>query len=272
MTAGLHTDVTAGIMTIRIDRPARMNALDGPTTLALIDALTDAGSRQDVRVVVLTGTGGAFSTGADIVEMSSAAPASPAESTARAEETMRVANAVVRAVIELPVPVIAKVNGPAVGIGVSLALASDLVYAAENAYFLLAFTKVGLMPDGGSSLLVPAAIGRARANAMALLAEPISARDASEIGLINAVLPSDALDELVGKTARKIARGPRRALELTKRAMTASSLALLDDAFERERKGQIELLSAPEFAEGTRAVLEGRRPDFGADSHERTTL
>ncbi|WP_206509003.1 enoyl-CoA hydratase [Rhodococcus sp. BGS-1C] len=265
MTTGVGTDVTAGIATIRIDRPARMNALDGPAANALTEALTGLADRPDVRVVVITGTGSAFSTGADITELSSAAPASPEESTANATETMRTGNALIRAVIELPVPVIAQVNGIAAGVGASLALASDLVYAAEEAVFLLAFTNVGLMPDGGSSLLVPAAIGRARANAMTLLAEPMSATDAARSGLINEVLPAADLEERVQKIARKLARGPRRALELTKRAMTASTLALLEDALRREAEGQIELLTSPDFREGIAAVLERRRPEFARE-------
>ena len=183
-------------------------------------------SQKNLKGLVVTSSKDSFIVGADITELSSAAPASPEESTANATETMRTGNALIRAVIELPVPVIAQVNGIAAGVGASLALASDLVYAAEEAVFLLAFTNVGLMPDGGSSLLVPAAIGRARANAMTLLAEPMSATDAARSGLINEVLPAADLEERVQKIARKLARGPRRALELTKRAMTASTLAI----------------------------------------------
>ncbi|SNS53089.1 enoyl-CoA hydratase [Rhodococcoides kyotonense] len=260
----LHHALDAGVLTLRIDRQDRMNALDGPTATALIDAL--GAIERDVRVVVLTGTGNAFSTGADIAEMAASQPRTPEEHRMAAEETMQTASTLVRAVIDAPVPVIAQVNGIAAGIGASMALASDLVYASEDASFLLAFTTVALMPDGGSSLLVPAAIGRVRASAMALLAEPMTAADAESAGLINRVLPPDDLGSHVEKIARRLARGPRRALELTKRALTASTLALLDDAFERERQGQTELLTAPEFREGINAVLDHRRPSFERES------
>lgn len=258
MTNGLHCTSAAGILSLRIDRPHRMNALDGPTAEALIDALTTAASDPAVRVVIVTGTGSAFSTGADIAEMAAAEPSSDAQ--ADAEETMRVAAALVRAVLDVPMPVIAQVNGTAAGIGVSIALAADLVYAAEDAQFLLPFTSLGLMPDGGSTLLVPAAIGRARAGAMALLGEPMSAADAARCGLITAAVAPQDLDEHVRTIARTLSRGPRRALELTKRALTASTLALLDDALERETAGQVELLTAPEFAQGLDAVLNHRQP------------
>ncbi|WP_165839556.1 enoyl-CoA hydratase [Rhodococcus sp. Eu-32] len=266
MATGLHSVSDAGVLTLRIDRQDRMNALDGPTATALVDALSAVTPDGDVRVVVLTGTGHAFSTGADIAEMAASTPTSPDDMRRAAEDTMATASALVRAVIDAPVPVIAQVNGVAAGIGASLALASDLVFAAEEASFLLAFTTVALMPDGAGSLLVPAAIGRVRAAAMALLAEPMTAPDAAAAGLINKVLPADELENHVQKIARRLARGPRRALELTKRALTASTLALLDDALERERDGQIELLTAPEFREGIAAVLEHRRPDFERES------
>ncbi|MGZ6853143.1 MAG: enoyl-CoA hydratase [Mycobacteriaceae bacterium] len=260
---GLRIGLDEGILRLTIDRPERMNALDGATITAFGEALTKDAVDPQVRVVVIGGTGGAFSAGADIVDVAAAPPpANQAEADARAQQAMDGANRLVRAIIELPVPVVAAVNGPAAGLGVSIALACDLVYAAEDAYFLLAFTNIGLMPDGGSSLLVPAAIGRARANAMALLAEPMSAAEAFAAGLINEVLPADALVERVDKVARRLARGPRRALELTKWALTASTLSLLDEALERETVGQRELLNTPDFAEGVAAVLARRRPKF----------
>jgi enoyl-CoA hydratase len=256
MTHGLHRTEDDGVLTLEIDRPERMNALDGATTAALIDALTALGPR--VRVVVITGRGPAFSTGADIVELSRARPTTDAEARLQADHTMDVASSLIRAVIDAPVPVIAQVNGIAAGIGVSLALAADLSYAAEDATFLLAFTGVGLMPDGGASLLVPAAIGRARAAAMALLGEPMTARDAAASGLITQALPADELAGTVASVARRLAHGPARALRLTKQALTASTLALLGDALAREREGQIELLTAPEFRDRVGALL-GRK-------------
>lgn len=264
MTApGLRTDISDGILRITIDRPARLNALDEATCTALTDAFespaTDAA--EDIRVIVLTGSGGSFSAGADVIDIASNSPSSEAEAQQAAEHTMRRANALIRAIIFCPVPVVAQVNGPAVGIGASMALASDLIYASEDAYFLLAFTKIGLMPDGASSLLVPAAVGRARASAMMLLADQMSAEDALATGLINGVVPTAELTARVDTAVRRLARAPRRALELTKRALTASTLSLLDDALERESEGQIELLTSPEFTERVMAIAS---PSKGA--------
>lgn len=266
MPHGLRTSRTAGVLTLRIDRPDRMNALDGPTATALLDALDSAASNPAVRVVIVTGTGSAFSTGADVADIAAANAGSAAQSRAHAEDTMRVAGALVRAILAVPVPVIAQVNGIAAGIGVSIALSADLIYASDTAQFLLAFTSVGLMPDGGASLLVPAAIGRARATAMAMLGQPMSAEHAVATGLITDMRPADQLDTHVAAIAEQLARGPRRALELTKRALVDSTLGLLDDALERERAGQIELLGSPDFSEGVEALLRHRRPQFGRES------
>lgn len=261
-STGILTEVADGILRVTISRPERMNALDGPAARELTRVFVEDARADSVRAVILTGAGNAFCTGADIAEMSDAAPSTPEEADEAARQTMDTANALVRAIIDVPIPVIAVVNGPAVGLGVSIALVSDLVYAAPDAYLLLAFTNVGLMPDGGAGLLVAASAGRARANAMAFLAERIEASAAFDMGLINGVHESSELQDCASKAARRFARGPRRALELTKRAMNASTLALLDDTLSRESEGQRELLQAPDFAAGIAAVLGGTRPNF----------
>ncbi len=261
---GLRVDCADGVLSVTIDRPGRMNALDGPTADALVGVLTGRAREPGVRVVVLGGAGGAFCTGADLAAMAAAPPpVDAAEAEARAAETMRRAEELVRAVIGAPVPVVASVGGAAAGLGVSLALACDLVYAAEDAYFLLSFTGIGLMPDGAASLLVPASIGRARANAMLLLGERMGAAEAAAAGLICAAVPGDALDEHVRAVAARLAGRSRGALEATKAAMTATGLALLDTALAAENRGQRALLTGPDLAEGIASVLEHRAPRFG---------
>ncbi|MGA9871567.1 MAG: enoyl-CoA hydratase-related protein [Rhodococcus sp. (in: high G+C Gram-positive bacteria)] len=258
---GLRTELSDGVLRVTIDRPSRMNALDDATCAALIDAFESAPG-DEARVVILTGAGAAFCAGADVVDLAAAGPSDPVnppDPVASARHTMDRAASLVRTVLHCPLPVIAQVNGPAVGIGASLALACDLVYASEDAYFLLAFTRVGLMPDGASSLLVPAAIGRARASAMMLLAQPIPADEACSVGLINEVLAVDRLQSRVDSAAKMLLRSPRRALELTKQALTATTLALLDDALEREAEGQVELLTSPEFAERVTALTSAQK-------------
>ena len=159
-------------------------------------------------------------------------------------------------------PVIAVVQGPAAGVGVSLALACDLVLASEKAFFLLAFTKIGLMPDGGATALVAAAIGRARAMRMALLAERISAAEAFDFGLISAVYPADELEAGVATVIKTLASGPAVALRKTKQAINAATLTELEEAIGREEEGQRILVTSRDFAEGTKAFQQHRTPEF----------
>lgn len=249
-----------GVTTIAINRPDRMNAVDYETIVALAEVLTEVAADPATRVVVLRGEGSAFSTGADLQAIgerreSGQEPTSPSE-------TMDAANALVRAVLTAPVPVIAAVNGPAAGVGVSLALSADLVFMSEDAYLLFAFTNIGLMPDGGASVLLPAAVGRPVAARILLRGEMVSAAEADQLGLAVEVTATDELREVAVKAARRLARGPRRALELTKRSITGATLTELDATLAREHAGQSELLDSADFAEGVASVLEKRRPTF----------
>jgi len=170
----LKVEVTElGVVTISINRPDRLNALDAPTVTALIEQITTHGADPSTRVLVLAGEGAAFTTGADLQAMAEAGDDAPTP-----DQTMDSAAALVRAVLTAPVPVIAAVNGPAAGVGVSLALASDLVFMAEDAYLLFAFTNIGLMPDGGASVLLPAQVGRAVASRMLLRGDAVPAAEA----------------------------------------------------------------------------------------------
>ena len=162
----------------------------------------------------------------------------------------------------LPKPVVAAVHGPAAGVGVSLALACDVVLASEKAFFLLAFTKIGLMPDGGASALVAAAIGRIRAMRMALLAERLSAAEAHEFGLVSGVYPADDFETEVDRVIAILVAGPAVALRKTKQAINAATLTELDGAFDRESEGQLQLLGSHDFREGTRAFQQRRAAEF----------
>lgn len=246
-----------GVVTISINRPDRMNALDHPTVSALTETISEHGTDPGTRVIVLAGEGQAFTTGADLQSIRDAGEDAPSPAM-----TMDGAAALVRAVLTAPVPVIAAVTGPAAGVGVSLALASDLVLMSEDAYLLFAFTNIGLMPDGGASVLLPAAVGRSIASRMLLRGDAVSAAEALDVGLAVEVLPSADLRAAATKLARRLARGPRRALELTKRAVTGATLAELDAALAREHEGQCELLVSDDFAEGVSSILEKRRPNF----------
>lgn len=255
--AGLRIEQDGGVLRVTIARPALMNALDLVTMTALGDLISDAATDPTVRVVVLTGEGKAFCTGADL-----AAAAASGGSETTPDIIMDTASRLIRAIVTLPVPVIAKINGPAAGVGVSIALAADFTYAARSAYLLLAFINIGLMPDGGSSALVAAAAGRALAAKMALLGERLSATEAAAHGLITEVCSDDELDAHVDAIAARLAKGPRRAIELTKRAVNAGTLTELDAALAREKAGQTELLTSPDFIEGMTAMLTRRPPNF----------
>ena len=178
------------------------------------------------------------------------------------DELILAANWVVRAITALPRPVVAVVQGPAAGVGVSLASACDLVLASDTAFFMLAFTKIGLMPDGGASALIAAAIGRTGALRMALLAERLPAADALAAGLISAVYPADDFDTEVDKVVSGLRTGPAVAFAKTKLAINAATLTALEPALQRELEGQSILLKSADFREGATAFQQRRTPNF----------
>jgi enoyl-CoA hydratase/carnithine racemase len=250
----LLSSVSDGVLTLTFDRPSVLNAFSDSMSSDFAAAVEGVASRPEVRAVVVTGAGDAFSAGADI---------SGSDAHLRFDvRALDRANRMVRAVISCPVPVVAAVNGVAAGVGCSIALASDLVVASSSASFLLAFTRIGLMPDGGASFLVAASVGRARALRMALLAEPLSASSAFDVGLVSHLVEPSSFDATVSSVAARLAAGPPVAFAATKKAINAATLAGLDDALERERTSQTVLLRTADAAEGMRAFNERRRPVF----------
>ncbi|WP_028638960.1 enoyl-CoA hydratase [Nocardioides sp. URHA0032] len=250
----LLSSVADGVLTLTFDRPEALNAVTGPMMARLADELEGVRAREDVRVVVITGTGAAFSAGADMAALR-LAPAHPVE-------TMDGANRVIRAVVGCPLPVLAAVNGVAAGVACSAALASDIIVAAESAAFLLPFSRIGLMTDGGSSATVAASIGRARTMRMALLGEPLPASAALDAGLVTHVVPDDELPALVARLAGRLAAGPPIALAGIKKAVNAATLSGLEAALDREHSGQRALFTTRDFTEGLDAFADGRRPVF----------
>ena len=172
------------------------------------------------------------------------------------------ANAIIRSIIEAPIPAIAAVSGPAAGIGCSLALACDYVVMSEDSYLMLPFTKIGLMPDGGATALVVASAGRHRAMRMALTAEKLQAADALDWGLASEVVAAGEHLNRAGALAAAFAQGAPQALATTKRAVNHSSLTSLDEAFGREVRGQAGLRATEDFAEGVAAFVGKRAPVF----------
>lgn len=255
--AGLDVDLNDGVLSVTINRPDSLNSLVIPVITGMADVMERAANDPEVRVVRLGGAGRGFSSGAGISadDQSDGTVSSP-------DDIIIEINRLIRAITALPRPVVAVVQGPAAGVGVSIALACDVVLASEKAFFMLAFTKIGLMPDGGASALVAAAIGRIRAMRMALLPERLTAAEAESWGLVSAVYPADDFDAEVDKVITRLLSGPAVAFAKTKGAINAATLTELDATLEREFDGQSGLLRAPDSKEGIRAFQERRAANF----------
>jgi len=248
-----------GELRITLNRPEAMNAWNTQFGLDLRAAVEEAAADDAVRAVVVTGAGRAFSSGADLKAGFDATPEGhPDVGTALRERY----HPIIVGLRTMPKPVLAAVNGPAVGIGLSLALAADLVIARESAYFLLAFVNIGLVPDGGSSLFVPERVGFTRASEMALLGERVTARQALEWGLINRVAADDEFEAEVDALAQRLAAGPTRSYAGTKRQLNAWLFAHMDAQLDLEAAGQQECAATGDFVEGVQAFLQKRPARF----------
>lgn len=256
--ADLTVTHEGNVLSVTFNRPDSLNSLTTAMLNELTDTLDRAAADPAVKVVRLGGAGRGFSSGAGISAEDQAAQAASIS----IDDLLVAANRAVQAIVALPKPVVAVVHGPAAGVGVSLALASDVVLASEKAFFMLAFTKIGLMPDGGATALVAAAVGRIRAMRMALLAERIPAADALQYGLVSAVYPHDELEAGAAAVIGKLATGPAVSLRLTKQAINAATLTELEPALGRETEGQLGLLKSRDFAEGTKAFQQRRAASF----------
>ena len=248
-----------GELRITLNRPDALNAWDKQLGEDLLAAVREAGADDGVRAVVITGAGRAFSSGADLRAGFDPTPEGhPDVQTALHERY----HPIIAGLREMPKPVVARVNGPAVGIGCSLALVCDLIVACESAYFLLAFVNIGLVPDGGSSLLLPERVGLARATEMAMLGQRIPARQALEWGLINRVTADDELDGVVDELAARLAAGPTRAYAGIKRQLNARLFARMAEQLELEASIQQQSAASGDFVEGVQAFLEKRPAAF----------
>ncbi|MGJ9411852.1 enoyl-CoA hydratase [Aeromicrobium sp. CF4.19] len=233
------------VLTITLNRPDALNAVDGP----ILQAAADAVEQTTARVVVITGTGRAFCAGADLHRIQQGG-------------TQAGGNRLVRTMLSAPRPVVAAVNGPAAGIGSSVALAADLTVAHESAYFLQAFVNIGLMPDGGGTQLVAASLGRARAHRMALLGERLPAEEAARLGLIEQCWSDGEYADGLAALVERLAAGPTLAYAETKAALNAATLAGLDATLDREMAGQDRLGASKDFEEGVAAFLAKRPATF----------
>jgi enoyl-CoA hydratase len=252
---GLEVSLGDGVLSLTLNRPDSLNSLTATMLNGVADALDKAAADPQVKVVRLAGAGRGFSSGAGI-------SADDQSKKAGGLTVLDAANRAVRSIVACPRPVVSVVQGPAAGVGASLALACDIVIASDKGYFMLAFTKIGLMPDGGASALVAAAVGRIRAMRMALLADKIHADEAFQAGLVTAVYPADELAAHVDKVIATLVRGPVIALAKTKDAINATTLTELEGALEREHSGQAALLRGTDYREGIKAFQERRAASF----------
>jgi enoyl-CoA hydratase len=246
---GISVEHDGAVLRIRLDRPEKLNAVDTPMLDELSSRLGDAAANDGVRAVSLTGAGRGFCSGGDLTGGDT-------------EGAADAANRVVRAITALPKPVVAGIHGGAVGFGCALALSCDLVVAAPSAYFQLAFSRVGLMPDGGASALLPGLIGRARTARMAMTAEKVPAATAFEWGMISHLTGDDDYQSVLADVLRSVSNGPTLALGWTKRALAAATLTELAPVQAIEAEGQLALVETADFREGARAFRERRSPDF----------
>ena len=256
-TVNLHR--RGGAAKIELNRPDSLNAWNKQLGRDLLDAVQGTAADDDVRAVLLSGAGRGFSSGADLRAGFDPAPGGHPDVKTVLDT---VYHPIMETIREMPKPVVAAVHGPAVGIGCSLALCSDLIVAAESAYFLLAFVNIGLVPDGGSSLFVPARAGFTRAMEMAMLGERVPARQAVEWGLANRVWPDAEFGAEVDALADRLADGPTRSYAGTKRQLNRWVYSGMREQLALEADIQQEMAASGDFVEGVTAFAQKRAPRF----------
>jgi 2-(1,2-epoxy-1,2-dihydrophenyl)acetyl-CoA isomerase len=257
----VNTRFGEGAVTIELNRPEALNAWNAQLGADLLAALRKAGGDEAVRAIVITGAGRGFSSGADLRDISGGDTTPDGRPDIYKTLTERY-HPIMQTIRAVPKPVLASVNGPAVGIGCSLALCCDLIVAAESAYFLLAFVNIGLVPDGGSSLFLPTRVGMARATELSMLGERLGAAQALDWGLINRVVPDGELHEQTRALAARLAAGPTRSYAGAKRQLNNWLYARIDEQLELEASIQQEMSGSADVIEGAMAFAERRPPRF----------
>ena len=260
----VNLEVEGGVATVELNRPDALNAWNFQLGEVLREALQAVAADEAVRAVLLTGSGRAFSSGADLSETREDTSDSIDEDgnfdlSKRLRERY---HPIIHAIRDMPKPVVSAVNGPAAGIGCSLALSADLIVAAHSSFFLLAFVNIGLVPDGGSTAFVPARIGLARATEMMMLGERVSADKALEWGLVNSVVPDESLQAESRALVERLAAGPTRSYAGAKELLNRRVYADLAGQLEAEADQQRDMGRSQDFIEGVMAFAQKREPEF----------
>lgn len=245
-----------GVVTITLNRPEVYNALNDAITYELQDAFKAVARDEKARVVVLTGEGKAFCSGQDLKAVSGK------EKRSFLESLHKRYNPLIMAMQTLPKPIICRLNGVAAGAGCSIALACDMIIAAEEATLIEVFINIGLVPDSGSSYFLPRILGRAKAFEMCTMGSRIKGKEAAEIGLVNKAVPADQLDAAVSEYASYFANAPTKAIGLIKKMLNRSTKSTLEEMLDYEAYCQEIAGSTSDYREGVAAFLEKRRPEF----------
>lgn len=255
-TTTLLTHTENGICTLTLNRPEKFNSFNREMALALQAALDEAHNNDDIRCVVLTGAGKAFCAGQDLAEATD--PQGPELEDIVAQHY----NPIILRIRQLEKPVIAVVNGVAAGAGANIALACDIVLAAQSAAFIQAFSKIGLIPDSGGTYFLPRLIGLQRAAALMMTGDKITAAEAEQMGMIYRAVPDAQLAAIAAELATTLAQMPTVALGLTKRALNKTFQHTLQAQLELEKDMQTKAGTTEDFKEGVNAFLEKRKPAF----------
>ncbi|HEX3182103.1 MAG TPA: enoyl-CoA hydratase [Beijerinckiaceae bacterium] len=257
--AELIESIEDGVATLTLNRPERMNAFSKEIMERLIEALPRLAGEPSVGAIVLTGAGRAFCAGGDVKRMAAdEKPPSEAEAIANLRARMEVS----RMLHELPKPTIAMVNGAAAGAGLSIALACDLRFAGESARFITAFAKVGFSGDFGGTYFLTKLVGSAKARELYFTADPISARDALSLGIVNRLFPDEELKKETMGFARSLAKGPRVALSMMKQNLNLAESGTLSELLDAEAVGQVKTGRTEDHREAAKAFVEKRAPVF----------
>ena len=255
----LRCDIEDGVATVTLDRTSSLNAFSSLMQDELAALIPVLAADAEVRAVILTGAGRAFCSGGDISEMEGAGEPIPLASR---NKLQRMLTGVLMPLVRLEKPVIAAVNGTAVGAGMNLALACDITLAADTAKFCQAFVKVGLVPDTGGLFLLTRLIGMNRAKELCFTGRTITATEALELGLVNRVLPAEALMPAARQLARELAQGATAAIGMTKALLNLAPTATLEEMAQFESLALAVTLSTQDHREGIRAFREKRAPQF----------
>jgi 2-(1,2-epoxy-1,2-dihydrophenyl)acetyl-CoA isomerase len=252
-------ELSGSVMTLRLNRPEKLNALNPEMCRVLVHALLRAGENKSVRAVILTGAGRGFCSGGDINYIRDARTR---RSTNEFGALLAAGKEVCLAIATMPKLVIAAVNGPAAGGGMSLALACDMRIASDQAMFKQAFAQLGLYPDMGATFFLPRLVGLSRASEFFYTSERLSAEEASRIGIVYRVFPQGQFDDEARKFAEQMASGPPLAYRDVKRTMISEAHQALSESIDEENRLQLHCFLSEDCAEGLNAFLEKRQPTF----------